>query len=106
MHMHMHMLRGRRSSAAAPLWRRRDVLVLNTGGACPAPAKCAYPPARPAKCAFPSLLVVFVWLLYTKNQRPAPPVNMFCNYDYMLTTSMPTSPIITIPILAFDSNPK
>ncbi len=77
-YIYMHMLRGRRGSAAAapPRRRHRDVLVLNTGGACPAPAKCAYPPAWPAKCAFPSLLVVFVWLLYTKNQRPAPPVIM------------------------------
>ena len=53
-----------------PLWRLRRAScwcegVLNTGGARPAPAKCAYPPARPAKCAFPSLLVVlFCFVLF------------------------------------------
>ena len=51
--------------------------VLNTGGARPAPAKFAYPPARPAKCAFPSLLVVCFVLFgcsMRKTKRLAPPV--------------------------------
>ena len=79
-----------------PLWRLRRAScwcegVLNTGGARPAPAKCAYPPARPAKCAFPSLLVVLfsVWLLYAKNQRPAPPViTSFPRFDFSCRLTM------------------
>ena len=65
------------SAPRTSLWRLRRASswcegVLNTGRACPAPAKCAYPPAWPAKCAFPSLLVVLL-LLYTKNHRTARP---------------------------------
>ena len=52
--------------------------VLNTSGARPTPAKCAYPPARPAKCAFPNLLVVcFVWLQDSGHLQVFPDCSLF-----------------------------
>ena len=56
-----------------PLWRLRRASswyegVLNTGRACPAPAKCGYLLARPAKCAFPSLLLVLFCLVALREK--------------------------------------